>query len=59
MKTCFNCNTTENDIPLLELNYKEKNLYICPRCMPQLIHNPATLVDTLPGAENLTPADEV
>ncbi len=58
-KTCFNCNTTENEIPLLDLHYQGKKLFVCPGCMPKLIHNPAALVDTLPGAENLQPADEV
>jgi hypothetical protein len=59
MKTCFNCNTTENQIPLLDLHYQEKKLFICPRCLPQLIHKPANLVGTLPGAEKIQPADEV
>ncbi|MCP4141070.1 MAG: hypothetical protein GY755_12435 [Chloroflexi bacterium] len=59
MKTCFNCNSTENDIPLIELTYQEKKIFICPGCVPKLIHNPGTLVGTLPGAENLKPADEV
>ncbi len=59
MKSCFNCKTTENEIPLLKLSYQDGKLYICPRCLPQLIHKPANLVDTLPGAEKIEPADEL
>ena len=59
MKTCFNCKTTEKEIPLFELHYQEKKLFICPRCIPQLIHKPTALIGTLPGAENIQPADDV
>jgi hypothetical protein len=59
MKTCFNCKTTENQIPLLDLHYQGEKLFICPRCLPQLIHKPANLVGTLPGAENIKAADEL
>ena len=59
MKICFNCKSTEQVIPLIELNYQEEKLFICPRCLPQLIHKPAALVGTLPGAENIEPADDV
>jgi len=59
MKSCFNCGTIENEIPLLDLHYQEKKLFICPRCLPQLIHKPSNLVGSLPGAENIQPADEV
>ncbi|MBT3190530.1 MAG: hypothetical protein HN736_07810 [Anaerolineae bacterium] len=59
MKACFNCNSTEEQIPLIELNYQGKKLFICPRCLPQLIHKPTNLVGTLPGAENIRAADDV
>lgn len=59
MKTCFNCGTTEKEIPLLDLHYQEKKLFICPRCLPKLIHKPSELVGSLAGAENIQPADEV
>ncbi len=58
-KTCFNCNLTEKEIPLLDLHYQEEKLFICPRCIPQLIHKPTALIDTLPGAENIEAADDV
>ncbi len=59
MKTCLNCKATESQIPLLDLHYQGEKLFICPRCLPQLIHKPATLVGTLKGAENIQPADEL
>ena len=58
-KSCFNCELTEKEIPLLDLHYQEGKIFICPRCLPQLIHKPVALIDTLPGAENIEPADDV
>lgn len=58
-KICFNCKTSESEIPLFELSYQKKILNICPRCIPQLIHKPSNLVGTLVGAENIQAADDV
>ena len=58
-KTCLNCEKTEEEIPLLDLHYQSGKLFICPRCLPQLIHKPANLVGALPGAENIQPADDL
>lgn len=51
-KTCLNCEISENDKTLLVLTYKEEPLYICPQCLPLLIHKPEKLAEKLPGAEN-------
>ncbi len=59
MKTCFNCKLTEEEIPLLDLHYQAGKISICPRCLPQLIHKPIALVDTLPGAEKIQPAEDI
>ena len=58
-KICFNCQTPEKEIPLLDLHYQEEKFFICPRCLPQLIHKPIALVDTLPGAEKIQPAEDI
>jgi hypothetical protein len=58
-KSCFNCKLNEHKIPLIELNYQEKILFVCPRCLPQLIHKPSNLVGSLPGAENIIPAEDL
>ena len=50
-KQCLNCEVSENEKALLVLTYKEETLYICPQCLPQLIHKPQNLADKLPGAE--------
>ena len=55
MKTCFNCKKSERMIPLLHLHYREEDIYICPQCLPVLIHKPASLAEKLPGLENIPP----
>lgn len=50
-KECLNCKTSENEKPLLVLTYKEETRYICPQCLPLLIHKPQKLAEKLPGAE--------
>ena len=53
MNTCLNCKKTEQEIPLLQMRYKEANVYICPQCLPVLIHKPEKLADILPGMDIL------
>jgi hypothetical protein len=58
MTTCLNCNVTENDKPLLVMKFQENEIFICPQCLPILIHKPANLAEKLPGAEKFgTPAE--
>lgn len=57
MKTCLNCARTEEKIPLFDLQYQGKAFYICPQCLPLLIHKPEKLVDKLPGMELTRPVD--
>jgi len=47
---------TENEVPLLSLQFKENPLAICPQCLPALIHAPAKLAAKIPGLENISPA---
>jgi hypothetical protein len=49
MKTCFNCNRSEQDVPLLTLTFQDKPLFICPQCLPALIHKPHAIAAKLPG----------
>jgi hypothetical protein len=55
---CLNCNRTEGQIPLLTLTFKGETKYICPQCLPVLIHKPANLAGKLPGAESFGPPAE-
>ena len=48
MPSCLNCNKTEQEYPLLKLAYQGKELYICPQCLPILIHKPYQLKDKIP-----------
>lgn len=57
MNNCLNCNRSETEIPLINLSYRKETLYICPHCLPVLIHKPQNLAGKLEGAENLSPAN--
>jgi len=56
-KQCLVCGKDDAQTPLVSLVYREQPLWICPQHLPVLIHDPGRLVGTLPGAENLEPAD--
>lgn len=54
---CVVCHRTSLEVPLITLTYAGQEFHICPQHMPILIHDPARLVDALPGAERLAPAE--
>jgi hypothetical protein len=56
-KECLACHRDSGQTPLIRLDYRDTELWICPQHLPVLIHDPAKLVGTLPGAENLRPAE--
>jgi len=58
MNTCLNCGKTEQEIPLVTLQYLGNTLYICSRCFPTLIHSPAKLAGKITDAEKIPPADD-
>ncbi len=47
--TCLNCGASEQEKPLIPLKFQGKDLYICPQCLPILIHKPYELADKIPG----------
>ncbi len=58
--TCLNCGVSEQDKPLITLKFQDEDLYICPQCLPILIHKPYELADKIPGfkpAENHIPSN--
>jgi hypothetical protein len=58
--TCLNCGTADQERPLLTLKFQGNELYICPQCLPILIHKPYQLADKLPEftpPENTPPDD--
>lgn len=56
VRVCLNCNADENHMPLVNLVYAGKAVYICSKCLPVLIHEPQMLIGKLDGAENISPA---
>ncbi len=49
-KVCLVCKQDENQVPLVQVDFKGNNYYICPQHIPVLIHDPAQLEGLLPGA---------
>ncbi len=37
-KQCLSCEKSENETPLVPMFYAGKDAYICPACLPVLIH---------------------
>ena len=54
---CVYCRRDSQQVPLITLTYGGGEFHICPQHMPILIHDPARLIDKLPGADRLAPAD--
>lgn len=54
---CLACGRGDAETPLIQLAYRGAAIWICPQHLPVLIHDPASLIGRLPGAENLSPAD--
>jgi len=57
MNACLNCGNTEEQIPLVTLQYLGQQVYICSQCFPTLIHSPAKLAGKIKDAEKIQPAD--
>lgn len=55
-KICLNCGKNSNEIPLLSLEFRGGVYYLCPQCLPVMIHKPQNLAGKLPGAEGFTSA---
>ncbi len=55
---CLYCDRTSDEVPLINLRFKGKELWICPQHFPILIHKPAQLADKLPGLEALEPPEK-
>jgi hypothetical protein len=57
MKICINCHRTEEQIPLLALQFRQEQVHLCPQCLPVLIHKPEKLSAVLPGLDPTPPAE--
>ena len=56
MKICLNCSRSEQEIPLITLQYQGAQEYICSQCFPNLIHNPLKLAGKLKDVDKIPPA---
>jgi hypothetical protein len=45
--SCLKCSRSESDVPLVVLQFVGKESYICPQCLPTLIHHPDQLTEKL------------
>ena len=60
ISSCLNCGISEQERPLITLKFQQAGLYICPQCLPILIHKPYELAEKLPNfspSENPPPDD--
>lgn len=55
LPVCLYCNRSSDEAPLIKLQFKGQEYWICPQHLPILIHKPAQLAGKLPGAETLEP----
>jgi hypothetical protein len=58
IKTCINCNRSEEEVPLISFTFREKSYFVCPGCLPILIHEPHLLADKLPGIAEVPHPDQ-
>ena len=52
-KACVFCQRDDNQVPLVQLSYQGRIYWLCSQHIPVLIHDPAQLAGSLPGAENM------
>lgn len=50
---CLNCERTEADFPVVVLRLQGREAYICPQCLPALIHHPDRLTEKLLAAAQI------
>ena len=48
---CAVCGVSSEATPLIRLTYREQDAWVCPQEMPKLIHDPARIAGTFPGAD--------
>lgn len=56
-ESCLYCDRTAEEVPLISIQFRNQDFFICPQHLPVLIHKPEQLADKLPGAEDLKPAE--
>lgn len=54
-KVCVFCKKDQEEVPLVHIEFKNSNFWICPQHLPILIHDPEQLVGHLPDAHEIQP----
>lgn len=47
---CIACGRTEIEVPLVILQFRSRRIYLCPQCLPVMIHHPERLTQKLEEA---------
>ncbi len=50
-KVCVFCKKDQQEVPLMHVEFKNKEFWICPQHIPILIHDPSKLVGHLDDAD--------
>jgi len=58
-KSCLVCECTDDQTPLVTVQFRGIEYWICAQHIPLLIHEPGRLAGKLPGAESLKPAADL
>jgi hypothetical protein len=54
---CLNCEVNEDEKPLLAIRYQNEQLFICPQCLPILIHKPSNLAEKIHNVQKIQPSE--
>jgi hypothetical protein len=54
--TCINCQRTEDELPLTEWRMAGNAFWVCPECLPLLIHRRAEVMPRWNLAGRVTPS---
>ena len=44
---CLNCETTDAETPLVQWQYQQQHFWVCPDCLPVMIHKRHQLTEKL------------
>ena len=53
MHQCVNCDRSEEEMPLINIQYKGEKIFVCSGCMPVLLHSPAKMVGKIQDADKI------
>ena len=54
---CLNYELNDDKKPLLAIRYQNEQLFICPQCLPILIHKPSNLAEKIQCVQKIQPSE--